>query len=217
MIKIYKFLCFVLLISIYSNSFANINEDMQKFFTDIGASTNISPAGAYKGQEGGFYTGGSLFARNPTREYQLMNVQVPGMSAGCGGIDIFTGGIGFIDSSKIVEMMKAVGANAAGYLFSLALKQMSPQIMNQIEELQAWANEANWNNINSCQAATKIIDSSVAVFQEASKKMCVDRGLSSGGDDYGNYIKARNKCQDQREINAKNREASRDPNLRTLP
>lgn len=187
---------------------------MQDFFSDMGVATNITPGGAYKGQEGGFYTGGTLFSRNPTREYQLMNVQVPGMSAGCGGIDIFSGGIGFIDSHKIVEMMKAVGANASGYLFSLAVKQMSPQIMNQIEELQVWANEANWNNINSCQAATKIIDSSVGYFQEAAKKNCIDRGLSQGGDDYGNYVKARNKCQDQREVNLKNREASRDNSLK---
>ena len=72
------------------SAYANVQQDMQKFFTDIGGATNVSPAGAYKGQEGGFYTGGSLFSRNPTRDYQLVNVQVPGMSAGCGGIDVFS-------------------------------------------------------------------------------------------------------------------------------
>ena len=187
--------------------FGKIQDDMQNFFTDMGVAANLTPGGAYKGQEGGFYTGGTLFSRNPTREYQMFNIQVPGMSAGCGGIDLFSGGIGFIDSHKIVEMMKAIGANASGYLFSLALKQMSPQIMNQIEELQAWANEANWNNINSCQAATKIVDSSIGYIQESAKKSCIDKGLSAGGDDYGNYIKARHKCQDQREVNSKNKEA----------
>ncbi len=194
--------------------FSNVQADMQKFFTEIGGNTNVSPAGAYKGQEGGFYTGGSLFVRNPTRDIQLVNVQVPGMAMSCGAIDVFTGGIGFVDSTKIVEMMKAVGSNAAGYLFSLAAKQLSPQIMNQIEELQSWANEANWNNINSCQAATKIIDSSVGYFQESAKKNCMDKGLSAGGDDYGNYVKARHKCQNQREVNAKNREAATDDQLK---
>lgn len=197
-----------------TSAFSNVQTDMQKFFTDIGGNTNVSPAGAYKGQEGGFYTGGSAFVRNPTRDLQFVNVQVPGVAMSCGGIDVFTGGIGFVDSSKIVEMMKAVGSNAAGYLFSLAAKQLSPQIMNQIEELQSWANEANWNNINSCQAATKIIDNSVGYFQESAKKNCMDKGLSAGGDDYGNYVKARHKCQNQREVNAKNREAATDDKLK---
>ncbi len=205
------FLCALL---VMGSASANVQQDMQRFFTDIGGATNVSPAGAYKGQEGGFYTGGSLFSRNPTRDYQLVNIQVPGMSAGCGGIDVFTGGIGFIDSAKIVEMMKAIGSNAAGYLFSLGLKQMSPQIMNQIEELQAWANEANWNNISSCQAATKIVNSATGYFQEASKQTCINKGLSDRGDDFGFYMKAREKCQDQREVNAKNKEAATDPKLK---
>ena len=201
----------LLLISLATNVQANVQNDMQKFFHEIGTSTNVTPAGAYKGQEGGFYTGGSIYSRNPTREYQLFNVQMPSISAGCGGIDVFTGGMGFIDSKRLVEMMKAIGANSMGYTFSLALKQMSPQIMNQIEELQSWANEANWNNINSCQAATKIVNSAAGYFQETAKQNCINKGLSDRGDDYGNYINARQKCQDQKEVNAKNREASNDP------
>lgn len=203
----------MILIMFASPCSANVQDDMQNFFADMGVATNVTPGGAYKGQEGGFYTGGSLFSRNPTRDYQLFNIQVPGMSAGCGGIDIFTGGMGFIDSHKIVEMMKAIGANASGYLFSLGMKQISPQITNTIEEWTARANDANWNNINSCQAATKIVDSSIGYLQEAAKKSCMDKGLSPGGDDYGNYVNARHKCQDQREVNAKNREASKDSGL----
>jgi conjugative transfer pilus assembly protein TraH len=209
-----RFILPFIFISLSTNVCANVQNDMQKFFHEIGTSTNVTPAGAYKGQEGGFYTGGSLYSRNPTREYQLMNVQVPSISAGCGGIDVFTGGMGFIDSKRLVEMMKAIGANSMGYTFSLALKQMSPQIMNQIEELQSWANEANWNNINSCQAATKIVNSAAGYFQETSKQNCINKGLSDRGDDYGNYINARQKCQDQKEVNAKNREAADDPTFR---
>lgn len=210
-IKIKLLVLGLFIISFTTNAHAKVQEDMQKFFHEIGMSANVSPAGAYKGQEGGFYTGGSIYTRNPTRDYQLLNIQVPSISAGCGGIDIFTGGMGFIDSKKLVEMMKAIGANSTGYLFSLGLKQMSPQIMNQIEELQSWANEANWNNINSCQAATKIVDSAVGYLQESSKQNCISKGLSDRADDYGNYVNARQKCQNQNEINAKNREAAKDP------
>ena len=97
MIKRLVGLCLIIFVA---NAQASVQNDMQKFFHEIGASTNVTPAGAYKGQEGGFYTGGSIYSRNPTRDYQLFNVQVPSISAGCGGIDVFTGGMGFIDSKK---------------------------------------------------------------------------------------------------------------------
>jgi hypothetical protein len=38
------------MLCLIQNAFANVQQDMHKFFTDIGGATNVSPAGAYKGQ-----------------------------------------------------------------------------------------------------------------------------------------------------------------------
>src|SRR3989338_1936467 len=94
--------------------FAGIEHDLEKFFNEVG-STNVSHGGSYKGQEGGFYTGGSLYMRNPSRSIQIINLQLPKVEAGCSGINLFTGGLGYINSQKFIETLKTIGANASGY------------------------------------------------------------------------------------------------------
>ncbi len=207
------FLVLTLILSIFScQTHATIDADMQSFFDKIGANANVTPGGAYKGQEGGFYTGGSVFTRIPAREVQMVNMQMPNIGAGCNGIDIFTGGIGFIDASRLIETMKAIGANGAGYAFSLALKQMSPQIMNQIEEFMAIANGANWNNINSCQAAMSLVNNGAAMFHETGVRTCIQSHLNQGS--ARDYIEARDKCKAQAAVNAQNKVALSDPSLK---
>ncbi|HQW57435.1 MAG TPA: conjugal transfer protein TraH [Gammaproteobacteria bacterium] len=204
---------FSLIIGFFTcQSHATIEADMQSFFDKIGANANVTPGGAYKGQEGGFYTGGSVFARIPAREVQMVNMQMPNIGAGCNGIDIFTGGIGFIDASRLIETMKAIGANGAGYAFSLALKQMSPQIMNQIEEFMAIANGANWNNINSCQMAMGLVNNGAAMFHETGVRTCIQSHLNQGS--ARDYIEARDKCKTQAAVNAQNKAALSDPSLK---
>jgi conjugative transfer pilus assembly protein TraH len=206
-------LTITIMISIFSCQIhASIDADMQSFFDKIGAHANVTPGGAYKGQEGGFYTGGSVFSRTPAREIEIVNMQMPSIGAGCNGIDVFTGGIGFIDASRLIETMKAIGANGAGYAFSLALKQMSPQIMNQIEEFMAIANSANWNNINSCQAAMSLVNNGAAMFHETGVRTCIQSHLNKGS--ARDYIEARDKCKAQAAVNAQNKEALSDPTLK---
>ncbi len=191
---------------------ASLEHDMQHFFDSISAHANVTPSGAYKGQEGGFYTGGSVFSRTPAREVQIVNLQMPSIGAGCNGIDVFTGGMGFINASRLIETMKAIGANGAGYAFALALKQMSPQIMNQIEEFMAMANNANWNNINSCQMAMNLVNNGAAMFHETGVRTCIQSHLNKGS--ARDYIEARDKCKTQASVNAQNKEALSDPALK---
>jgi conjugative transfer pilus assembly protein TraH len=181
---------------------ADLGRDLQEFFNQV-TDSNITPPGAYKGQEGGFYTGGSVFIRNPSRQLQFINLQLPHIEAGCRGIDLHLGGWGYINSAKMVETLKAIGANANSYLFSLAIKQVSPFIGNQMDETFAWINDANWNNINSCQAAEKLVNNAASYFHETTVRTCIQQELGSGKD----YFSARESCKTQSRVNAKNKEA----------
>jgi conjugative transfer pilus assembly protein TraH len=201
----------LLVIGISFQAQAGLEQDMQGFFDAIGAHANVTPGGAYKGQEGGFYTGGSVFSRTPSREIQMVNIQMPHIGAGCNGIDLFTGGLGFIDARRLVETMKAVGSNAAGYAFSLSIKQMSPQIMNQIEEMISMANSANWNNINSCQLGMNLVNNSASLMHESGVRTCIQNRLNHGARD---YIEARDQCKTQSEVNAQNKAALSDDALK---
>ena len=181
---------------------ASLENDLQTFFGDV---SNTTPAGAYKGQEGGFYSGGSLFMRHPSRNIQMLHLEIPSVEAGCGGIDLHMGGFGYINSAELLKTLRTIGANAKGYLFSLALKQLSPQIMNQIEELQSWMNEANWNNINTCQAAAQLVNNTAAAFHASTTRTCIQQALKDRNE---NYFSARELCKTQAEVNAKNKAAA---------
>jgi conjugative transfer pilus assembly protein TraH len=192
---------FILLCSVVP-AHADIGKDLQDFFARV-TESNITPAGAYKGQEGGFYTGGSVFMRNPNRNLQLMHVELPKIEGSCRGIDLHLGGWGYINSSRMIETLKAIGANASSYAFSLALKQMSPLITNQIEETLAWMNEANWNNISSCEAAMQLVNNTASLFHESTVRTCIQKEVSGGKD----YFSARDACKTQAKVNANNKAA----------
>ncbi len=176
----------------------DLGKELHEYFSSFGAVANVTPGGAYKGQSGGLYTGGSLYVRNPRRDLQLLNIQIPSLSAGCGGIDAFMGGIAYVDSTQLLQMFRAIGQNAQGYMFSLALSQISPQIMGKIQELGAWANDHNYNNMNSCRLATLAVDSSIGMAHDALKSTCIRQ--RTGGEDE-NYAKASFFCQDPKNAN----------------
>ena len=81
-------------------SAANAAENILKNSLDkLGVMSTINRPGVVNDQLGGYMTGGSLHTRNSVSDETLMNIQLPSLNAGCGGIDLHTGGIGYIDSA----------------------------------------------------------------------------------------------------------------------
>ena len=56
----------------------NIGEDLMVFFKSAGLASNVTTPGAYQDQSVGFYTGGSIVARNRVQNVQLAHLQLPG-------------------------------------------------------------------------------------------------------------------------------------------
>ncbi len=170
---------------------ADISSDLNGFFNSIGLNANVTPGGAYKGQTAGYYTGGNLFARAPTRTYNLMSIQTPRMRAGCGGIDLFTGGFSFIDSDQLVAAMRNIGSNASGLAFKLALSTISPKLDGLINDMQNMANAINNASINSCEAAANLLGATLPHTEASNKALCQNIG---SGSLFGSYASARQEC-----------------------
>ena len=113
-----------ILFGVTPTSFANTSSRMDSYWSGALGQANVTGPTAYKGQSQGYYTMGNLSWRTPQQNLQLAGVQLPSISAGCGGIDIFTGGFSFINSDALVAEMKAVASNAVGYGFNFALKHL---------------------------------------------------------------------------------------------
>ena len=82
---------------------ADLKKDLNEFFDSFGASTNVSSAEVYEGQKAGYATGGSVTVRNRLLNSKILTVNLPKINAGCGGIDIYAGGMSFVSSEKLIE------------------------------------------------------------------------------------------------------------------
>lgn len=171
---------------------ADISDDMTNFFNNMGFQSNTTGAGAYQGQTAGLYTGGQLFARQEVRQMNLGSIQFPSYRGGCGGIDMFMGGFSFINSDELVNMFEAIGNNALGFTWLLAMDTLSPSINNATQTMQNLANEVNGFNINSCESAASIVGGVWPKTDEAQKQVCANIAASTGK--YSDWAAARQAC-----------------------
>ncbi|HEN4999251.1 TPA: F-type conjugal transfer protein TraH [Klebsiella aerogenes] len=153
---------------------ADVNNDLNTYFSRLGFEGNATQAQAWQGQAAGYATGGSLFLRNQVKTIQLMSFSPPSMTAGCGGIDTFLGSFSYINSEQLEAFIKNLMSNASGYFFDLALQTVAPELKDAKDYLQKIAQDMNSMNISSCQAAQGIIGGLWPKTQVSQQKVCQD-------------------------------------------
>lgn len=128
--------------------------DLNSAFNGLlsGASANIQEPGQYSAQARGLFTMGGASVRFPRSRVQLFSITPPTLSAGCGGIDAFLGGLGYISGEQFQALVRNIGQAALGYVVMLALKQLCPQCESVIAALQSAAQKAAKLMMDSCAA-----------------------------------------------------------------
>jgi conjugative transfer pilus assembly protein TraH len=181
--KLLNFLIITMVVFIsIPDCFADLGNEMNKFWDKItDVSINVNSAKAFKGQASGYYTPGSISTRVPIIQQDIVNIQGPSIKAGCGGIELFAGAFSHINVDQFINQIQSIGQNALGYAFKLALATASPMIDTINTTLQEIQDDINKFNINSCETATKIVDSTVDVIKAAKTQYCIDH---SSGSDY---------------------------------
>ena len=202
----------VLLISLLVciNVFADgINNDLGSFFNKLGYDGNVTGPSVYHGQQAGFYTGGSVFLRNQTRDIQLMHVDVPGFRAGCGGIDLFTGGMSFVSKAAFNKMGKAIMSSAAGFALRLALTEEVPELENILGEIQKFATMMNNGNMSSCQMGQDLVGGLWPKNSRAQSQIC--KAVGSQNNAFSDWADARQGCGTGGQMNTQLDNASKNP------
>ena len=97
--------------------------------------------------------------RAPITHTNLVAFDRPRFEAGCGGIDLYGGSFSFINSQQLVQIFRAVAANAVGLAFKAAIKAISPSLDSLITEFQTLLQNMNNLGKNSCQLAHLVVDS----------------------------------------------------------
>jgi conjugative transfer pilus assembly protein TraH len=123
-----------------------------------GMFANVTAPQAVNNQLRGGLTGGSIYVRTPTRSIQLVAIDPPRLSAGCGGIDLFFGSFSFISAEKLSQFVRAIAQNAAPLAFKMAINAAFPQLGGLLAEFERIANEMTSLMKTSCQMARGLVD-----------------------------------------------------------
>lgn len=159
---------------------SGLGGELRNFWERTGGGMNVTRPQAYQGQMGGYVTMGSLFVRTQPRNTGVMQIQLPAVRAGCGGIDIFGGSFSFISREEMILLMEGIMQNAAAFAFELALESLSPAVAEQVAKLRDLLQEVNAMNINSCEAGQTLVGSLWPKMDGASQHICQTVGSMNG-------------------------------------
>ena len=141
-----------------SSSYASLNGEVNNWFTKQDYA-NVTPAGSFETQAGRMYTGGGISTRSQVSPvFELVSIQSPKISAGCGGIDIFTGGFSHINADQFVASLRAIGQNAKSLAMMMAIKIVTPQLEDLMNKVKGFADRFNQFQTDSCQAASALLE-----------------------------------------------------------
>jgi len=175
---------------------ASLESEMNKLFGSI---TNVTDPSAVSGTQRGVIQGGSIYTRTPLTTINPVNLQMPRIDAGCGGIDMFGGSFSFINKEQYIQLLRSIAGNATGYAFKLALTTLSPMIGGIVEDLQKSIGALNAAALDSCNITQNLFAAAGATPESAAnlgEKLrggggavaAVATGLSSAVDSVGSLI-----------------------------
>lgn len=171
---------------------AGMQENLEKAFQSLGVANNVTGPSSYHDQAGGFYSGGSVFARSPVQYTNLMSLQMPSYRSGCGGIDLFMGGISYVNAQEFIQLLRNIGSNAAGYAFTLALATVTPQIKGVLDELSAKVQQMTNHSITSCEAAATLVGGAWPQSDASAQLLC--NAMSKDLGRVSDWAESRQKC-----------------------
>lgn len=174
------FLSFIFFVS---TSHAGIGSKLKDWFNEQNYTNSTSP-GVYEGQSARYLTAGGYTNRSPvTRVFNFVDVQTPKFSAGCGGIDVYMGGISGINADEFIKSLRSIGQNATSLAFMLAIQVVSPQLSGVMEDIKTWADKINSFNMDSCEAATKLVGGAMD-YMGAKESNCTVKRMQEFQEDW---------------------------------
>ncbi|SMN15766.1 IncF plasmid conjugative transfer pilus assembly protein TraH [uncultured Candidatus Thioglobus sp.] len=140
----------------------NVNAGWMDDWVD--QSTSSGPS-YFEGQKRGYFNGGSYSARYRQSNEYLFSVSKPRLKSGCGGIDLFLGGVSFMDPEYLMQKLQRAIQMAPAVAFDLALKSMAPEISSTVKEFEALINDLNDMQISECAIAKEAVSAARGKFE----------------------------------------------------
>jgi hypothetical protein len=148
--------CMFLALTLGLQPLASQAIDLGEAFGSIvpsGSTANINSPGRFSSSARSGITAGGVEIRVPrgNSNLQLLSVDMPHISAGCGGISAHFGGFSFISGAEFANILKQIASGVAmGFVSSLVMKTLCPPCQAVVEELRAAAQAAARLARDSC-------------------------------------------------------------------
>jgi len=124
----------------------------------------------YKSQKRNYYSAGGFSKRiRQTRDY-LVSINPPKIKAGCGGIDAVWGGVSFANAEYLVEKFERLISNAPAVAFSLAMKTLSEQLNDVMDNIDKAINSLNSIQLDDCAMTTAVLTRPATAWNDAKDK-----------------------------------------------
>ena len=118
--------------------------------------TFASP-GSFQDQTRGYVTAGGMSGRVDVHDDYLMSLTLPKVKAGCGGIDMFLGGMSFLDPDYLVQKLETILQAAPAVAFQYLLETLDEKMGNILSKMEATTNYLNSIQVNDCRLANRMV------------------------------------------------------------
>ena len=156
--------------------------------------TYTSP-GSFSDQTRGYVTAGGMSGRVDVHNDYLMSITLPKVKAGCGGIDMFLGGMSFLDPDYLVQKLESILQAAPAVAFQYLLETLDEKMGNIISKMEAATNYLNSIQVNDCRLANRMVqiakgdDNMSGIIEEMTGYKSVKEGFAKS------YQQSREKIQ----------------------
>ncbi len=148
-------------------------------------------ASGYESARRGYYNAGWMSLRWPNTSDHPVSITAPRIKSGCGGIDLFLGGVSFLNVDYLVQKLQNILSAAPAAAFDIALKTMAPQVADTIKTLESIIDRLNGLQLQDCKAARALVATAASPFspvmsesmQAEMKNAQTDFLVSSGAKD----------------------------------
>lgn len=171
---------------------AGIDQDLNKFFNNLGYANNVSRPHSFNNQQGGYYSGGSLMLRGNVENTSMFEVMPPNYAFGCGAIDLFGGAFSFINKEQFLALVNNIGKQSIAFGIQIAMQTAAPQIKSVLDQLMGAIQDMNSLNVNSCNAAASLLGGILPKTQATSSTLCESIGIARNK--FSDYAAARQGC-----------------------
>jgi len=114
----------------------------------------------------------------------LMSVTLPKVRAGCGGIDMFLGGMSFLDPDYLAQKLETILQAAPAVAFQYLLETLDEKMGNIISKMEAATNFLNSIQVNDCRLANRMVqiakgdDNMSGIIEEMTGYRSVKQGFA---------------------------------------